>query len=134
MTASQKIRIQTNAAPPALGSYSQAVRVGNLVFVTGQTGRNPNTRKLLDGVEAQARQAMDNVAAVLNAAGCSPAGIVRANLVLTDIKDFALVDEVYVRWLPDDRIVCHPARTVFQAKALPAGALVMLDVIAAFPS
>ena len=134
MKASQKIRIQTNAAPPALGSYSQAIRVGSLVFVTGQTGRNPNTRKLLDGVEAQARQAMDNVAAVLNAAGCSPAGIVRANLVLTDIKDFALVDEVYVRWLPDDRIVCHPARTVFQAKALPAGALVMLDVIAAFPS
>jgi len=134
MKASHKIRIQTNAAPPALGSYSQAVRVGNLVFVTGQTGRNPNTRKLLDGVEAQARQAMNNVAAVLNAAGCSPAGIVRANLVLADIKDFKVVDEVYVRWLPDDRIVCHPARTVFQAKALPAGALVMLDVIAVFPS
>jgi 2-iminobutanoate/2-iminopropanoate deaminase len=134
MRASQKIRIQTNAAPPALGSYSQAIRVGNLVFVTGQTGRNPNTGKLLDGVEAQARQAMDNVAAVLNAAGCSPAGIIRSNLVLADIKDFALVDEVYVRWLPDDRIVCHPARTVFQAKALPAGALVMLDVIAAYPS
>jgi 2-iminobutanoate/2-iminopropanoate deaminase len=134
MKASHKIRIQTNAAPPALGSYSQAVRAGNLVFVTGQTGRNPNTRKLLDGVEAQARQAMNNVAAVLNAAGCSPAGIVRANLVLADIKDFKVVDEVYVRWLPDDRIVCHPARTVFQAKALPAGALVMLDVIAVFPS
>jgi len=134
MKASHKIRIQTNAAPPALGSYSQAVRVGNLVFVTGQTGRNPNTRKLLDGVEAQARQAMNNVAAVLNAAGCSPAGIVRANLVLADIKDFKVVDEVYVQWLPDDRIVCHPARTVFQAKALPAGALVMIDVIAAFPS
>jgi 2-iminobutanoate/2-iminopropanoate deaminase len=134
MKANHKIRIQTNAAPPALGSYSQAIRVGGLVFVTGQTGRNPNTRTLLDGVEAQARQAMNNVAAVLNAAGCSPAGIVRANLVLADIEDFKVVDEVYVRWLPDDRIVCHPARTVFQAKALPAGALVMLDVIAAFPS
>ena len=71
---------------------------------------------------------------MLDAAGCSPAGIVRANLVLADIKDFALVDEVYVRWLPDDRDRLHPARTVFQAKALPAGALMMLDVIAAYPS
>ena len=134
MKASQKIRIQTNAAPPALGSYSQAIRSGDLVFVTGQTGRNPNTRKLLDGIAAQARQMMANVGAVLNAAGCSPGGIVRANLVLADMKDFALVDELYVRWLPDDRITCHPARTVFQAAALPAGALVMLDVIATYPS
>ena len=86
MKASQKIRIQTNAAPPALGSYSQAIRSGDFVFVTGQTGRNPNTRKLLDGVEAQARQMMANVGAVLNAAGCSPAGIVRANLILADSR------------------------------------------------
>ena len=56
------------------------------------------------------------------------------NLVLADIRDFALVDELYVKWLPDDRTVCHPSRTVFQAAALPAGALVMLDVIATYPS
>src|SRR5262249_61256505 len=132
--ATPQIPVQTNAAPPALGSYSQAVRVGNLVFVTGQTGRNPNTRKLLEGVEAQARQAMNNVAAVLNAAGCSPAGIVRANLVLADIKDFARGDEGDVRWLPGDRIVCHPARPLFQAKPPPAAAPPMPAETAARPT
>jgi len=128
-----KLRIQTNAAPPANGTYTQAIRTGNLVFVTGQTGRNPETGRLEDGVEAQAQRLFSNIAAVLNASGCSAAGIIKATLVLADMKDFLAVDPIYAGWLPDDRVICNPARTVFQA-SLPQGALVMLDVIATFPS
>jgi 2-iminobutanoate/2-iminopropanoate deaminase len=126
----EKIRIVTNAAPPATGTYSQAIRHGNLVFVTGQTGRNPETSKLEDGLEAQTRRVFSNIGAVLSAAGCSPGDILKATLILADMKDFKEVDSLYRAWLPEDREVCHPARTVLQAP-LPHGALVMLEVIAA---
>jgi 2-iminobutanoate/2-iminopropanoate deaminase len=128
-----KIRIQTNAAPPATGTYTQAIRTGNLVFVTGQTGRNPDTSKLEDGLEAQTDRVFSNITAVLNAAGCSPGGIVKATLILDDMKDFKKVDQMYAAWLPDDRVVCNPARLVFEAD-LPHEALVMLDVVATYPS
>ena len=72
-----KIRITTNAAAPATGTYSQAIRTGDLVFVTAQTGRNPETGKLEEGLEAQTRQMLSNIDAILNAAGCSPADIVK---------------------------------------------------------
>jgi 2-iminobutanoate/2-iminopropanoate deaminase len=67
-----KTRIATNAAPPATGAYSQAIRTGDLVFVTGQTGRDPETGKLEEGLEAQTRRMLSNVEAILNASGCSP--------------------------------------------------------------
>ena len=128
-----KIRIGTNAAAPATGTYSQAVRTGDLVFVTGQTGRDPNTGKLEEGLEAQTRRMLLNIDAILNAAGCSPADIVKVTLLLADIKDFKAVDQIYAAWLPGRGITALPARTAFAAAALPAGALVMLDVVAAFP-
>jgi 2-iminobutanoate/2-iminopropanoate deaminase len=128
-----KTRIATNAAPPATGTYSQAVRTGDLVFVTGQTGRDPATGKLEEGLEAQTRRMLSNIDAVLNAAGCSPADIVKVTLLLADIKDFKAVDLIYAAWLPGRGITPLPARTAFAAAALPAGALVMLDVVAAFP-
>ena len=129
-----KIRIATNAAAPALGTYSQAIRTGDLVFVTGQTGRNPETGKLEEGLEAQARRMFSNVDAILNSAGCTPGDIVKVTLLLADIKDFKAVDVIYSGWLPGLGVTAWPARTAFQAAALPAGALVMLDVVAAFPS
>ncbi len=107
-----KIRIQTNAAPPATGTYTQALRTGDLVFVTGQTGRNPNTSKLEDGLEAQTHRVFSNIAAVLNAAGCSPGDIIKSTLILADMKDFSAVDQMYAAWLPDDRVICNPTRTV----------------------
>jgi 2-iminobutanoate/2-iminopropanoate deaminase len=128
-----KIRIGTNAAAPATGTYSQAVRTGDLVFVTGQTGRDPNTGKLEEGLEAQTRRMLLNIDAILNAAGCSPADIVKVTLLLADIKDFKAVDQLYAAWLPGRGITALPARTAFAAAALPAGALVMLEVVAAFP-
>lgn len=128
-----KIRIATNAAAPAIGTYSQAIRLGDLVFVTAQTGRDPETGKLEEGLEAQTRRMLANVEAILNAAGCTPGDIVKVTLLMADIKDFKAVDVIYAAWLPGLGVMPLPARTAFQAAALPAGALVMLDVIAAFP-
>lgn len=128
-----KIRIVTNAAPPALGTYSQAIRTGDLVFVTGQTGRDPETGKLEEGLEAQTRRMLSNIEAILNAAGCSTADIVKITLLLTDIKDFKAVDVIYSAWLPGLGVTPLPARTAFAAASLPAGALVMMEVVAAYP-
>ena len=128
-----KTRIATNAAPPATGTYSQAIRTGDLVFVTAQTGRDPETGKLPDGLEAQTRQMLANVDAILNAAGCTPADIVKVTLLLADIKDFKAVDVIYSAWLPGLGVTPLPARTAFAALALPAGALVMLEAVAAYP-
>ncbi|HEY0143461.1 MAG TPA: RidA family protein [Thermoanaerobaculia bacterium] len=129
-----KIKIATNAAPPATGTYSQAVRVGDLVFVTGMTGRDPNTGKLEEGLEAQTRRTLANVEAILNAAGCTPGDIVKVTLVLADIKDYKAVDVLYAAWLPGLGVTPLPARTTFAALTLPAGALVMLEVVAAAPA
>ena len=128
-----KTRIKTDGAPPALGTYSQAIRTGDLVFVTAQTGRDPDTGKLEDGLEAQTRRMLSNIDAVLNAAGCTAADIVKVTLLLADIKDFKAVDQIYAALLPGLGITPLPARTAFAAASLPAGALVMLDVIAAYP-
>lgn len=128
-----KIKIATNAAPPATGTYSQAIRTGDLVFVTGQTGRDSNTGKLEEGLEAQTRRTLSNIDAILNAAGCSPADIVKVTLMLSDIKDFKAVDAIYSAWLPGRGVTPLPARTAFGSVSLPAGALMMLEVVAAFP-
>ena len=129
-----KIKIATNAAPPATGTYSQAIRTGDLVFVTGQTGRDPNTGKLEEGLDAQTRRTLSNIDAILNAAGCSPADIVKVTLMLSDIKDFKAVDAIYSAWLPGRGVTPLPTRTAFGSVSLPAGALMMLEVVAAFPS
>lgn len=128
-----KTRIKTDGAPPALGTYSQAIRTGDLVFVTAQTGRDPDTGKLEEGLETQTRRMLSNVDGILNAAGCTAADIVKVTLLLADIKDFKAVDQIYAAWLPGLGITPLPARTAFAAASLPAGALVMLDVIAAYP-
>ncbi len=128
-----KIKIATNAAPPATGTYSQAIRTGDLVFVTGQTGRDPGTGKLEEGLEAQTRRVLSNIDAILNAAGCSPADIVKVTVLLADIKDFKAVDVIYSAWLPGRGVTPLPARTAFATVSLPAGALVMIEVVAAYP-
>lgn len=128
-----KIRIKTDAAPPSLGTHSQAIRTGELVFLTGQTGRDPATGKLEEGLEAQTRRMLANIDATLNAAGCTPADIVKVTLLLADIKDFKAVDQIYAAWLPGQGVTPLPARTAFAVAALPAGALVMLEVVAAYP-
>lgn len=128
-----KTKIATNAAPPAVGTYSQAIRTGDLVFVTGQTGRDPSTGELEEGLEAQTRRMLANIDAILNAAGCSPEDIVKVTLLLKNIKDFKAVDVIYADWLPGLGITAWPARTAVGGVDLPAGALVMLEVVAAVP-
>lgn len=129
----KNIRITTNASAPALGTYSQAIRAGELVFVTGQTGRHPETGALEDGLEAQTRRMLSNIGHILDAAGCTPADIVKVTLIMADIRDFKAIDQIYAEWLPIRGVTPLPARTAFAALGLPAGARVMLDVIASFP-
>lgn len=132
----EKIRIEADGAPAATGTYSHAIRYGDLVFVTGQTGRDPRTCELEDGLEAQTRRVLANIEAVLSAAGCSPANILKATLILADMGDFKPVDSLYAAWLSNGGSnggkSPNPARTVLQAP-LPHGALMMLDVIASHP-
>jgi 2-iminobutanoate/2-iminopropanoate deaminase len=135
-----KTPVATNAAPPAKGTFSQAIRTGDLVFVGGQTGRDPETGKLEDGLEAQTRRMLSNVEAILNAAGCAQEDIVQTTLMMADLKDFKAVDMIYATWLPEGitarpgrGITPLPARTAFAVAGLPAGALVMIEVVAAIP-
>jgi 2-iminobutanoate/2-iminopropanoate deaminase len=128
-----KIPVATNAAPPAIGTYSQAIRTGDLVFVTGQTGRDPETGKLEEGLEAQTRRMLSNIEAILNAAGCSLEDIVKTTLMMADLKDFKAIDKLYAAWLPSRDETPLPACTACVVARLPAGALVMLEVVAAIP-
>lgn len=128
-----KIPIATNAAPPAIGTYTQAIRTGNLVFLTGQTGRDPSTGQLAEGLEAQTHQILANVDAVLNAAGCRRTDIVKVTLMLKEMKTLKVFDPIYATWLPDRGESPLPTRTAFAVADLPAEALLMLDVIAAYP-
>lgn len=128
----KKIPIVTNAAPPSLGTHTQALRVGDMVYTTGQTGRDLNG-VLQEGLESQTHQMLANIEAILNAAGCSPADIVKVTLFLKDIKTFKAVDQIYAAWLPDREIAPLPVRTACEVANLPAGALVMLEVVAAYP-
>ena len=129
----KKIPIATNAAPPSIGTHTQAIRVGDLVFVTAQTGRDSVSGELKEDLEGQTLQTLANVEAILNAAGCTPADIVKSTLLMTTIKHFKEIDHIYAAWLPDRGVAPLPVRTAFAAAELPAGALVSLDVIAVYP-
>jgi 2-iminobutanoate/2-iminopropanoate deaminase len=118
--------ISTQHAPAAIGPYSQAVRVGNFVFASGQLGLNPQTGKLQEGVEAQARQALANLKAVLAAAGTSTANVVKTTIFLANIADFATVNAIYGEVFQHE----PPARSTVQVAGLPLGGLVEIEVIA----
>ena len=118
--------IATNAAPAAGGPYSQAIATDELVFCAGQLGTDPATGALADGVEAQAEQALKNLAAVLDAAGCSFADVVKTTCFLADINDFNAFNAVYARFMTD----VPPARSTFQVAALPKGGRVEIEAIA----
>ena len=119
--------IATEKAPAAVGAYSQAIAEGNLVFTSGQLGLNPASGELQEGVAAQAKQAMDNLGAVLQAAGASYGTIVKTMILLADIADFAVVNEIYAGYFEQD----PPARSCVQVAALPKGAQVEIECIAA---
>ena len=118
--------VSTSAAPNAAGPYSQAIATDDLVFCAGQLGSDPVTGELADGVEAQAERALRNLEAVLDAAGCTLADVVKTTCFLADINDFAAFNAVYARFMSDP----PPARSTFQVAALPKGGRVEIEAIA----
>jgi 2-iminobutanoate/2-iminopropanoate deaminase len=119
--------ISTTSAPAAVGPYSQAIALGDLVFCSGQIGLDPASGVLVDGgVEAQAERALQNLGAVLDAAGCTFADVVKTTVFLAEIDDFAAVNAVYARFMPDP----PPARSTFAVGALPKGASIEIEAIA----
>jgi len=119
----------TPSAPPAVGPYSPAVRAGDWLILSGQLGLDPASGALADGVEAQARQALANVAAVLGDCGATLADVAKSLVFVTDLGDFATVNAVYGDAFGDHR----PARSTVQVAALPAGAQVEIEVWAYTP-
>ena len=118
--------IATNHAPAAVGPYSQAVRAGNTVYLSGQIAIVPSTGALAaGGVEGQTEQVMKNVGAVLKAAGADYADVVKTTCFLADIGDFAMFNSIYEKYFPG-----RPARSCMAVRALPKGALVEVEAVA----
>jgi 2-iminobutanoate/2-iminopropanoate deaminase len=118
--------ISTGGAPGAIGPYSQAIQSGDMLFCSGQLGLDPATGELADGVVAQADRALRNLQSVLDAGGLSFDDVVKTTVFLADIGDFAAVNEVYARFMPDP----PPARSTFQVAALPKNGRVEIEAIA----
>lgn len=121
--------IRTDKAPSPVGPYSQAVLAGGFVFVSGQLGIDPSSGRLEEGVEAQAGRALDNLEAVLSAAGLSTRQVVKTTVLLADMADFARVNARYALHFSEP----YPARAAFAVKTLPLGALVEIEAVAVNP-
>ena len=118
--------LSTENAPAAVGPYSQAIKLDNLIFTSGQLPIDPKTGEMPDSVEEQASQALENIAAILEEAGSSLDNAIKLTVFLTDIDDFAAMNEVYAGFFESD----PPARSAFEVVALPKGAKVEIECIA----
>jgi 2-iminobutanoate/2-iminopropanoate deaminase len=118
--------VHTDQAPAALGPYSQAIVAGGFVFCSGTAGIDPVTGEIPAGIEAQTEQALRNVSAILAAAGSSMADVVKTTIFYADAADFALLNTVYARFMPDPA----PARSAPANVTLPRGLLVSIEAIA----
>lgn len=128
-----KIPVSSASAPPAAGPYSQAVRIGDVVYTAGQLGSDPKTGSLVEGgIAAQTEQAIKNTAAVLEAAGTDLTQVVKTSVFLQDMKDFDAMNAVYGRYFAPAGVVA-PARSTVQVAALPKGGLFEIDVVAVVP-
>ncbi len=117
--------IHTENAPAAIGTYSQAILVGNTLYLSGQIGLDPYSMELVDGIEAQIRRVFDNLKAVCEAAGGSLADIAKLNIFLTDLSNFQLVNQIMGEYFAQP----YPARAALGIASLPKGALVEMDGI-----
>ena len=124
-----KKHVATKQAPTPIGPYSQGVIAGGLLFVSGQIPIDPATDKLVEGdIKVQTEQVLKNILAVLKEAKMGPENVVKATVFLTDLADFPEMNEVYGKYMGKE----PPARSTIQAAALPKGARIEIDVIAAF--
>jgi len=115
--------IQTDGAPQAIGTYSQAVKVGSTVYLSGQIGLDPASMQLVDGIESQVHRVFKNLKAIAEASGGSLADIVKLNVFLTDLAHFALVNTIMAEYFNQP----YPARAAVGVASLPKGALVEAD-------
>ena len=119
-------QISTPSAPAAIGPYSQGLRSGNMVFISGQIPVDPATGEMVEGIEAQAKQALTNLRNVLAAAGLSTKNVIKTTVFLADLKDFPTVNAVYESFF----LAPFPARSCVQVAGIPKGALVEIECIA----
>ncbi len=122
-----KQTIHTDAAPQAIGTYSQAVRSGDTVYMSGQIGLDPQTMQMVDGIDAQIVRVFENLKAVAAAAGGSLDDAVRVTVYLTDLANFARVNETMAKYFHEP----YPARAAVGVASLPRGALVEIDAVLA---
>jgi reactive intermediate/imine deaminase len=120
-----KTIISTPNAPAAIGTYSQAVKVGGTVYLSGQIGLDPASMQMVDGIDAQIVRVFENLKAVAEAAGGSLADVVKINVFLTDLANFAKVNETMAKYFSEP----FPARAAVGVKELPRGALVEADAV-----
>jgi reactive intermediate/imine deaminase len=120
-----KTVIQTKDAPAAIGTYSQAVRAGSAVYVSGQIGLDPATMQMAEGIDAQTHRVFRNLAAIADAAGLSLENAVRVTVYLTDLAHFARVNEIMAQYIREP----YPARAAVGVAGLPRGALVEVDAV-----
>lgn len=121
-----RTQVETNAAPAAIGPYSQGIRTEELVFTAGQLGADPASGELVEGAAAQADRAIRNLTAILDAAGTSLERVLKTTIFLADFADFAAVNEIYATHFSSP----YPARSTVAVKALPKGALVEIEAVA----
>jgi 2-iminobutanoate/2-iminopropanoate deaminase len=121
--------IHTTHAPEVVGPYSQAIEANGFIFCSGQIGLNPKTGKLAHGINAQTKQVLANIHAVLTEADLGPASVVKTTVYLASIDDYKQMNEVYATFFKKHR----PARAAFAVAALPAGALVEIEALAFKP-
>jgi 2-iminobutanoate/2-iminopropanoate deaminase len=115
--------VATPSAPPVAGPYSPAIRAGDWLVLAGQVGLDPESGAIVDGVEAQARQVLANIAAILGDCGAAMTDVAKSTVFVTDIAEFATVNAVYAEAFGDHR----PARSTVQVAALPGGAQVEIE-------
>jgi len=120
-----KTAIRTADAPAAIGTYAQAIRAGDTVYLSGQIGCDPASMQMVEGVEAQIHRVFRNLAAVADAAGCDLGQAVRMTVYLTDLAHFARVNEIMAQYVKEP----YPARAAVGVASLPRGALVEVDAI-----
>ena len=119
--------IHTDKAPAAIGPYSQAIQVGQMLFTSGQVPIDPETGAIVEGgIQEQARQSLNNIKAILNAAGTNMGAVVKTTVFLQDMNDFAAMNEVYAQFFQEP----YPARSAVQVGRLPKDALVEIEAVA----